>query len=316
MRAAATRLAMAVAATDCGPGCSGPSSGLRPDGEARRAAADRSRPACATRDRGRRPGQGYRQADRGRDRPGHDQHGGARRKTDRDGQVRIILFRHGSLDSSTSTSGPRVTSSSGTTSRRTTPGIPRSPPRSPSSCCPGEQTLGGTVVDEQGRPIKGVKVVIWGYLGEKKRKEELAYMVDATTDERGRWRCRCFRDMQFAYLYLSHPDYLADGDRHPACTAGPPRRTRPAGRDADGGSPRLLRRAGHDPRGRDRRRGPRRTGEAIQDAEVGWLEEDKHHTFHEDMPTTTTDAQGRFRFRMPAPAGWCSRSRRRGTRRS
>ena len=35
---------------------------------------------------------------------------------------------------------------------------------------------------------------IWGYLGEKKDKHELAYMVDATTDEQGQWRCRCFRE--------------------------------------------------------------------------------------------------------------------------
>ena len=44
-----------------------------------------------------------------------------------------------------------------------------------------------------GRPISGVDVKIWGYLGEKKEQHELAWMVDATTDEQGQWRCRCFR---------------------------------------------------------------------------------------------------------------------------
>ena len=56
---------------------------------------------------------------------------------------------------------------------------------------PGEQTLGGQVVDEQGQPIAGVKVEVWGYLGEKKDPHELAYMVDATTNDQGQWRCRC-----------------------------------------------------------------------------------------------------------------------------
>ena len=32
----------------------------------------------------------------------------------------------------------------------------------------GEETLGGIVKDEQGKPISGVNVRIWGYLGEKK----------------------------------------------------------------------------------------------------------------------------------------------------
>ena len=112
-------------------------------------------------------------------------------------------------------------------------------------------------------PIKGVKVEIWGYLGEKKQKDELAFKVDALTDEQGHWRCRCFRDMQFAYLYLSHPDYVSD-DELPPPEARPTDclQARPAGRAAVPGAPRLLRRAGHDPWGRGRRRGPRRTGEA------------------------------------------------------
>ena len=92
---------------------------------------------------------------------------------------------------------------------------PKIPPRFTIELLPGEETLGGKVTDEEGRPIAGVKVNIWGYLGEKKEKSELAYMVDATTDERGQWRCRCFRSMKFANLYLSHPDYLSDDQFHP-----------------------------------------------------------------------------------------------------
>ena len=95
------------------------------------------------------------------------------------------------------------------------PGIPKIPERFTVELLPGEETLGGKVTDEQGRPIAGVNVTVWGYLGEKKDKHELAYMVDSTTDERGQWRCRCFRSMTFAYLYLSHPDYLSDSDVHP-----------------------------------------------------------------------------------------------------
>ncbi len=80
---------------------------------------------------------------------------------------------------------------------------------------PGEETLGGKVVDEQGQPVAGVKVEIWGYLGEKKDSHELAYMVDCKTDAQGQWRCRSFRKMTWAYLYLSHPDFLPDTDQNP-----------------------------------------------------------------------------------------------------
>ena len=92
---------------------------------------------------------------------------------------------------------------------------PKIPARFTVGLLPGEETLGGTVVDEQKRPIAGATVVIWGYLGQKKEEHELAYRVDATTDQHGQWRCRCFRGMKFAFLYLSHPDYLSDGDSHP-----------------------------------------------------------------------------------------------------
>jgi hypothetical protein len=92
---------------------------------------------------------------------------------------------------------------------------PKIPPRVTIELLPVEDTLGGKVTNEQGQPIPKVNVRVWAYLGEKKLTEELAWMVDATTDEQGEWRCRCFRKTTFAYLYLSHPDYLADGQRHP-----------------------------------------------------------------------------------------------------
>jgi protocatechuate 3,4-dioxygenase beta subunit len=71
------------------------------------------------------------------------------------------------------------------------------------------------VVDEQGQPIAGAKVEIWGHLGEKKEPHELAYHVDATTDNQGQWRCRSFRKMSWSHLYISHPDFLADTNQTP-----------------------------------------------------------------------------------------------------
>jgi beta-lactamase regulating signal transducer with metallopeptidase domain len=167
---------------------------------------------------------------------------------------------------------------------------------------PGEETLGGKVTDEQGRPIDGVTVSIWGYLGEKKEKHELAYMVHATTDKEGQWRCRCFREMIFAYLYLSHPDYLSDGDAHPRQHGQPSARGKPT-RDA---AP-----AANDPLARLRdfsdvqnmTAGTSLAGKVIDEnekpvagAEVAWLEGDGREIFHDDLPLLTTDARGYFRF--------------------
>ncbi|MFO0891524.1 MAG: carboxypeptidase regulatory-like domain-containing protein [Isosphaeraceae bacterium] len=167
---------------------------------------------------------------------------------------------------------------------------------------PGEQTLGGKVVDEQGRPIAGVKVVIWGYLGAKKNKDELCFMVDAVTDAQGQWRCRSFRDMTFAYLYLSHPDYLDDTDAHPRRHGKPLPSERPDPDEKpmdplrDFSDVQVLTRgvaiAGNV---RDAQ------GQPVAGAEVGWLEDGKQDTFHDDMPTTMTDAAGRFRFPHARP---------------
>ena len=172
---------------------------------------------------------------------------------------------------------------------------PKIPPRFTVELLPGEETLGGKVTDEEGRPIAGVKVKIWGYLGEKKEKSELAYMVDATTDERGQWRCRCFRSMKFANLYLSHPDYLSDDQFHPrrhGRPSGPPQRDDlPMEALRDFSDVQVMTK-GVEILGKvvDEK------GRAVQGAEVGWLRVDRHETFHSDMPTTTTDAEGGFRF--------------------
>ena len=167
---------------------------------------------------------------------------------------------------------------------------------------PGEQTLGGTVVDEHGRPVGGVNVKIWGYLGEKKQKDELAYMVESNTDDQGRWRCRCFRGMTFAYLYLSHPDYLADGDLHMR-RHGRPRPAEPPQADEkpmeglrDFSDVQVLTRGvGIAGEVRDKQ------GKPIAGAEVGWLEADHHDTFHDRVPTTNSDQEGRFRFPHARP---------------
>lgn len=175
--------------------------------------------------------------------------------------------------------------------------FPKIPSQVTIDLLPGEQTLGGRVVDEQGRPIVGARVDIWGYLGEKKQKEEGAYMVEATTDDQGRWRCRCFRAMQFAHLYLRHPDFLADNEIHPR-RHGRPRPTdaahaeeKPMETLRDFSDVQVMTR-GVEVAGevRDER------GRPIPGAEVGWFGADQHDTFHHDIPTTAADAAGRFRF--------------------
>jgi beta-lactamase regulating signal transducer with metallopeptidase domain/protocatechuate 3,4-dioxygenase beta subunit/thiol-disulfide isomerase/thioredoxin len=179
---------------------------------------------------------------------------------------------------------------------------PKIPARFTAELLPGEETLGGKVTDTQGQPIAGVTVKIWGYLGEKKDKYEFAYMVDATTDAQGNWRSRSFRSMTFAYLFLSHPDYLCDGDSHPRAHERP--------------RPDIPRMAGNQPLARLRdfsdvqvmTAGVSLTGKVtdehdkpIAGAEVGWLEEGRRDTFHDAMPRTSTNASGRFRFAHVRP---------------
>jgi beta-lactamase regulating signal transducer with metallopeptidase domain/protocatechuate 3,4-dioxygenase beta subunit/peroxiredoxin len=179
---------------------------------------------------------------------------------------------------------------------------PRIPPRITIELLPGEQTLGGNVVDEAGRPIAGVKVAIWGYLGAKKETHELAYLVDARTDQQGQWRCRCLREMTFAFLYLDHPEYLSDDAYHsrkhgqpmPSGTAQPDERPLQALRDFTDVQV-MTRGVAVAGRVSDDQ------GRPIPGAEVGWIEASQSDVFHDDMPTTTTQADGQFRFPHSRP---------------
>jgi len=224
------------------------------------------------------------------------------RKTDQNGRVRIILFRHSTRD----TLNIDVWAEGYVQQRhfyaQNDARYPKIPAEVTFHLLPGEQTLGGTVTDEQGRPIGGVKVEIWGYLGEKKHKDELAYHVDASTDHKGQWRCRCFRSMKFAYLYLSHHDYLADGwhaRKHgrPLPSDQPQPDEKPMEGLRDFSDVQVMTR-GIALTGQVRNR----NGTTIPNAEVGWLEAERHDLFHRFMPTTTTDANGRFQFPHARPA--------------
>jgi beta-lactamase regulating signal transducer with metallopeptidase domain/peroxiredoxin/protocatechuate 3,4-dioxygenase beta subunit len=160
---------------------------------------------------------------------------------------------------------------------------------------PGEETLGGKVVDEQARPIAGVKVKIWGYLGEKKEPHELAFMVDTTTDEQGQWRCRSFRKMTWAHLYLSHPDYLSDDESN----ARPHGRTNPT----DPPSPKeqpfqpLLDFTDVQVMTKGNRIEGRivdMAGEPVSGAEVGCIRYESHPSLQLDVLKAVADPDGRF----------------------
>ena len=166
---------------------------------------------------------------------------------------------------------------------------------------PGEETLGGTVVDEAGRPIAGVRVRVWGYLGSMKDKDELVTQVGGTTDAAGHWRCRSFRAMRFAFVYLTHPDYPDDFDRRPR-RYGEARDGGPTAADDQAMAPlrdftdvQVLTR-GVSLAGRVVDAGDR----PVAGAEVGWIEGDEMMvdpvTQHSNLTLATTDATGAFRF--------------------
>ena len=193
---------------------------------------------------------------------------------------------------------------------RSDPKYPRDTGRVEVRLLPANETLGGTVRDESGRPIPGVTVAVWGYLGEKKHKDELAYRVVASTDDQGRWRAGNFRKMTFAYLYLDHPDFLSDGSI-PTRTFGSPEGRTPHPKELaplrDFSDVQVMKR-GVAIRGRvaDRR------GRPIPGASVAWLKESERMGFGNDLPATLADAEGRFTIPHVPPGDLVLVARARG----
>ncbi len=233
-------------------------------------------------------------------------------KTDRDGRIRINL----SHDSFQDTLNLDVWAEGYVQQRHSfaqnNPRFAKIPGEFTVELLPSEQTLGGTVVDEQGHPMAGVKVRISGYLGEKKEKHELAWMVDAQTDQQGRWRGRSFRNMTFAYLFLSHPDYVADGDSYPR-KHGQPRPSNPPKPDEQ---PMQALRDFTDRQVMIRGVAIAGTvsdqaGKPIAGAEVICFEASDPGPY-DDAPLSITDAQGQFRFPHVRPKRMMLRVKARG----
>ncbi len=177
---------------------------------------------------------------------------------------------------------------------------PRTPPRVTVRLWPGEETLGGKVVDEAGQPIAGVKVKVSGHLGSKKDERELAWMVETNTDASGQWRLRSFRGMKFANLYLSHPDYASDNTprRHgdPTTSDQPQPGELPLTRLRDFSDLQVMTK-GVVVVGKV----VDQAGKAVPGAEVGWIETGSGLMFHFTMPIVMADAEGKFRFAVAEP---------------
>ena len=160
---------------------------------------------------------------------------------------------------------------------------------------PGEETLGGRVVNEKGQPIAGAKVEIWGHLGEKKEPHELAYHVDALTDNQGQWRCRSFRKMSWSHLYISHPDFLADTDQTPRVHG----RISPDREPAASEQPMQALRDFTDVQ--VMKKGIRvegwvadTAGKPVHGAEIGWIVLDRSGPFQPESWLAQADSNGRF----------------------
>jgi beta-lactamase regulating signal transducer with metallopeptidase domain/protocatechuate 3,4-dioxygenase beta subunit len=159
------------------------------------------------------------------------------------------------------------------------------------SLLPATESFGGIVRNENGEPVEGATVELWGWLKDKKDPNELAYMIRSTTDAEGRWRNRSLRNMVFINLYIKHPDYLSDGSMQ-ARGFGKPNVDDPPpdfGPLRDGTDVQIIKK-GVPVEGRV----VDEAGNPIAGANVGWA--DSEHDFEDDLIKTTTDAEGRFHF--------------------
>jgi beta-lactamase regulating signal transducer with metallopeptidase domain/protocatechuate 3,4-dioxygenase beta subunit len=76
---------------------------------------------------------------------------------------------------------------------------------------PGE-SLGGSVQDEEGRPIAGAAVYLWSHNYKKKDPTELLYDLRAITGPDGRWHTGGAPQTtgDLLGIYITHPDFLSD----------------------------------------------------------------------------------------------------------
>jgi len=120
-------------------------------------------------------------------------------------------------------------------------------------------------------------------------------MVDAVADDQGRWRGRSFRKMTFVCLYLSHPDFVPDGQT-PRVHGSPGRANSPAPTDdplaaLHNFSDVQVMTRGVSISGQVRDD----AGQPLAEAEVGWAEGSQEQMFFANgLPTTIADPQGRF----------------------
>ncbi len=163
---------------------------------------------------------------------------------------------------------------------------------------PGEVTWGGVVKDQAGKPISDVLVELWGYLKEVKEPHECCVHVRSKTDAQGQWRNSSLREMSFIYLYLSHPEFVADDAFHPRRFGQPGDRDKAPSPDLD----RLRKHTdvqvmqhGVDLRGRV----VDEVGRPIPASEVCWFED--RHQLGPDASKATTAADGTFRFAHVRP---------------
>ena len=155
---------------------------------------------------------------------------------------------------------------------------------------PPATTTGGLVRDENGRPIAGASVRILGSCENPDTKDFADFDLKVKTDTQGRWTCSELpKSWTWINVLASHPDYidtLVDGHFDSPTTE-----------QLRGQSVVTMLSRGVPIQGRvvDER------GEPLAAARVG-LGADRRigQRFH---PSTTTDADGRFKFGAVVPAG-------------